>query len=83
MLRECRIEHDKCIIMLDENTSFSKDEQVKIMRKFNFENLQNMVKTLKIERENLKEHKNELKTTLEVQKKLINKIEPKERILEN
>lgn len=49
------------------------------MCKFNFENLQNMVKTLKIERENLKGHKNKLKTTLKVQKKLIDKIEPKER----
>ncbi len=38
-----------------------------------------MVKTLKIERDSLKEHNNELMTTLEVQKKLINKIEPQKR----
>lgn len=29
-LRERRIEHDKCIIMLDENTPFSKYEQLKL-----------------------------------------------------
>lgn len=65
--------------MLDENILFSKDEQVKIISKSDFEPLQNIVKTLKIERDSLKEHNMELKTTLEVQKKLIDKIEPQQK----
>ena len=32
-LRERRIEHDKYIIMLEENNPFGKDEQVKILTK--------------------------------------------------
>jgi len=74
-MRERRIEHDKYIIMLDENTSFSGDEHVKIMHKSDFEQIQNMVKTLKIERDSLREQNMELRTTVEVQKKLIDKIE--------
>ncbi len=74
-MRERRIEHDKYIIMLDENTPFSGDEHVKIMHKADFEQIQNIVKTLKIERDSLKEQNRGLKTTVEVQKNLIDKIE--------
>ncbi len=38
-MRERRIEHDKYIIMLDENTPFGKDEYVKIISKTDFEKL--------------------------------------------
>lgn len=39
-LRERRIDHDKFVLMLDENIPFSADVQVKIMRSSDFEKLQ-------------------------------------------
>ncbi len=36
-MRERRIEHDKYIIMLDENNPFQKNEHIKIMSKTDFE----------------------------------------------
>lgn len=74
-MRERRIEHDKFIIMLDDNTPFQGDEQVKIICKSDYEQFRNIVKTLEIERNSLKEQNIELKTTIEVQEKLIDKIE--------
>ncbi len=82
-MRERRIEHDKYIIMLDENTPFNGDEPVKIMHKSDFEQIQNMVKRLKIERDSFQEQNMELKTTVEVQKKLIDKIEKVETVSED
>jgi hypothetical protein len=53
-MREHRIEHDKYIIMLDENNPFIKDEQVKIISKADFEKLGGMLKSLKNERNGFK-----------------------------
>ncbi len=74
-MRERRIEHDKYIIMLDENTPFGKDEQVKILTKTDFEKLGEMIKSLKIEMNGFKEQVRNLEALLEVQKKFIDKIE--------
>ena len=74
-MRERRIEHDKYIIMLDENTPFGKDEHVKIISKTDFEKLGEMIKSLKNERNGFKEQVRNLETLLEVQKKFIDKIE--------
>ncbi len=74
-MRERRIEHDKYIIMLDENNPFGKDEQVKIMSKTDFEKLGEMIKSLKNERNGFKEQVRNLETLLEVQKKFMDKIE--------
>ena len=79
-MRGRRIEHDKFIIMLDDNTPFQGDEQVKIIRKSDYEQFGNIIKTLEIERDSLKEQNIELKTTIEVQEKLIDKIEKFETI---
>ena len=70
-----RIEHYKYILMLDENTPFGKDEHVKIMSKTDFENLREMIKSLKNERNGFKEQVRNLEILLEVQKKFIDKIE--------
>jgi hypothetical protein len=74
-MRERRIEHDKYIIMLDENNPFGKDESVKIISKDDFEKLGKMLKSVKSERDNLKDQVRNLETLLEVQKKFIDKIE--------
>lgn len=77
-MRERRIEHEKYIIMLDDNASFKGDDQVKIMHKTDFDKLGDMIKSLRNERNLLQQQVTELQSALSVQKSLIDKIEPKE-----
>jgi hypothetical protein len=74
-MRERRIEHDKYIIMLDDNTPFGKDEHVKIILKDDFEKLGSILKTLKLERKQLQDQVKELQVRLEVQGEYIEKLE--------
>ena len=69
-MRERRIEHDKYIIMLDENTPFEKDEQVKIISKTDFEKLGEMIKSLKNERNGFKKQLGTLKPSLKCRRSL-------------
>jgi|GEM_PF-2827801 len=73
-MRERRIEHDKYIIMLDDNIPFKGDDQVKIMHKTDFEKLGNMIKSLRNERNLLQNQVTELQSVVDVQKALLDKI---------
>jgi len=76
-MRERRIEHEKYIIMLADNIPFKGDDQVKIIRKGDFDKLGDMIKSLRNERNLLQNQVTELQSVLDVQKVLIDKIDYK------
>lgn len=74
-MRTRTIKFEKFIIPLSNNNPFELNEFVKVLRKSDFEKIGNMLKSIKTEREQLKNEINELTILLETQRNHIASLE--------